>query len=76
MENELLRVELDRPPRSFRPGDELVPRRWLSGRDSREQTLASIVLRITRVRHVVGESDHLIDHLTVLYTEDAKPVEK
>jgi hypothetical protein len=75
-EKELLRVELDRPPRSFRPGDEIAPRRCLPERDSREQTLAGVVPRVVEVRHVLGEAENLIDHLTVVYTEDAKHEEK
>ena len=74
MENELLRLEADKPFRNIHVGDEVAPRRWLSGRDGREDTLAGMLLRVTKLRHVIAECDGLIDHLTVVFTEDAGPM--
>ena len=68
---ELIRFIGDRPFRGFRKGDEVAPRRWLTGKDAREDTLAGLLLREVRVRHVICETDALIDHLICLTTEDA-----
>jgi hypothetical protein len=73
MENELLRLEADKPFRNIHVGDEVAPRRWVSGRDDREHTLAGMLLRATKLRHVIAECDGLIDHLTVVFTEDISP---
>jgi hypothetical protein len=70
-EKELIRLVADKPFRGFRKGDEVAPRRWPTGKDAREDTLAGMVLRIVRVRHVICETDGLIDHLVCLTTEDA-----
>ena len=73
-ENELLRLEADKPFRNIHVGDEVAPRRWVSGRDDREHTMAGMLLRVTKLRHVIAECDGLIDHLTVVFTEDIGPV--
>ena len=69
---ELLRVHSERPFRNIRVGDEIIPRRWLSRLRGADETLSGMFLRVTKVRHVIAEGDHLVDHLTVLYTEDAR----
>jgi hypothetical protein len=74
-EDEMLRVESDKPFRNIHPGDEVLPRRWVAGRDAPEYTLAGVLLRVRHLRHVVAEGDGLIDHLTVVYTEDPQPAE-
>ena len=74
-ENELLRLEADKPFRNIHVGDEGGGvARWVSGRDDREHTMAGMLLRVTKLRHVIAECDGLIDHLTVVFTEDIGPV--
>jgi hypothetical protein len=72
-EKELMRVSSDKPFRNVHVGDEVLPRRWLWGRDAPEQTLAGMLLRVTKLRHVVGDCDYLIDHVVVVFTEDISP---
>ena len=75
VENELLRLEADKPFRNIHVGDEVAPRRWLSGRDDREHTLVGMLLRVTKLLLMPSpECDGMIDHLTVIFTEDASPV--
>jgi hypothetical protein len=70
----LLRVTADTPLfRGVLVGDEVLPRSWLSSREAREDALPAVPLRVAGVRHVIAEADHLIDHLTVIYTEDLQP---
>ena len=73
-EKELMRVTSDKPFQAVRVGDEVLPRRWLTGRDAPEQTLAGTLLRVVKVRHEVCVWNDLIGHLTVVFTEDASPV--
>jgi hypothetical protein len=30
---------------------------------------------VAGVRHVIAEADHLLDHLTVIYTEELRPAD-
>jgi hypothetical protein len=72
-EDELFRVSSDRPFWPVRVGDEVLPRRWLGGRDDRDFTLAGVLLRVTKVRHVVALGDDRNDHQVVVFTEDISP---
>jgi hypothetical protein len=73
-ERELLRVTADTPLfRGVQVGDEVLPRSWLSSREAREAPLPAVPLRVAGVRHVIAEAGHLIDHLTVIYTEELRP---
>jgi hypothetical protein len=73
-ERELLRLTADMPLfRGVQVGNEVPPRRWLSNREAREAPLPAVPLRVAGVRHVIAEADHLIDHLTVIYTEELRP---
>jgi hypothetical protein len=75
-DNELFRLTADEPFRGFAVGHEVLPRRWIGGRHDPAFTLAGVLRRIRKVRHVVCERNVLIDHLVVLYTEDANPSEE
>jgi hypothetical protein len=59
--------------RGAQVGDELLPRSWLSSREAREALLPAVALRVAGVRHVIAEAEYLIDHLTVIYTEELRP---
>jgi hypothetical protein len=72
-EDELFRMSSDRPFWPVRVGDEVLPRRWLGGRDDREFTLAGMLLRVTKVRHTFCESDDRNDHQLVVFTEEIGP---
>jgi hypothetical protein len=75
-EDELFRMSSDKPFWPVKVGDEILPRRWLSGRDDRGFTLTGMLLRATKVRHVVAQSDYRDDHQVVVFTEDISPTEE
>jgi hypothetical protein len=74
--DELFRLSSDRPFWPVRVGDEVLPRRWLSRRDDREFTLAGVLLRVKKVRHVVVQSDYRDDHMLTVFTEDISPTKE
>src|SRR5215467_2328921 len=74
--DELFRLSSDKPFWPVKVGDEVLPRRWLSGRDDSGFTLAGMLLRVTKVRHVVAQSDHRNDHQVVVFTENSSPTKE
>ncbi|HEX5269599.1 MAG TPA: hypothetical protein VFW33_03880 [Gemmataceae bacterium] len=67
---ELFRLTSDKPFWPVKVGDEVLPRRFDVGDDF---SLSGVLLRVTRVRHVVSESAMRCDHVLNIYTEDASP---
>jgi hypothetical protein len=75
-EDELFRMSSDRPFWPVKVGDEVLPRRWVGSRDDRDFTLSGMLLRVTKVRHVVALDNDRNDHMLTVFTEDISPTKE
>jgi hypothetical protein len=57
----------------FHAGDEISLRDFVCPDEARRQFLARLVLRVVKVRHVLGKGQWLIDDKVILFTENATP---